>query len=148
VLFGVGSAIGMAGAAVLSRRGYGADATFPWLDASLWRNLGGLAVTSAIWVGMRAMRHATGGAARPKNWRAAWPWLVGTSVLGPALGVACYQLALQHLQAGQVQAIVALVPVMVVPLAWWIDGDRPRPRSLIGGAVGVAGVIGMALTRS
>ena len=145
ILFGLGSAIGMAGAAVISRRGYAVDAHYFWIDATVWRNAGGLAVTCLLWLATRTVRQVQGTVSPRKDWRRAWPWLVGTAVLGPTIGVACYQIALQDLQAGQVQAVVALVPVMIIPMAWWLDGDRPSWRSLAGGLIGVAGVVWMAL---
>jgi drug/metabolite transporter (DMT)-like permease len=145
VIFGLGSAVGMAGAAVISRKGYHVEADYHWLDATVWRNAGGVAVTCLIWMAMRTVRQAQGTVSPRKDWRKAWPWLIGTAVLGPAVGVACYQLALQNLQAGQVQAVVALVPVMIIPMAWWLDGDRPSLRSVLGGIIGVTGVVWMAL---
>ncbi len=145
VAFGLVSALGMAGAAVLSRRGYFTAPDYPWLEAAVWRNAGGVAAMCLLWLGTRVVRHVQGTERPTKDWGLAWPWLVGTAVLGPAVGVACYQMALQDMQAGQVQAVVALVPVLIIPMAWWLDGDRPSLRSLMGGLVGVAGVVWMAL---
>jgi drug/metabolite transporter (DMT)-like permease len=56
-------------------------------------------------------------------------------------------MALSEVKAGVVQAVVALVPLLVIPLVWVVDGERPRHRAWIGGLLGVAGVAGMALLR-
>lgn len=143
--FGLLSAVGMAGAAVLSRRGYASTPDYPWLEAAAWRNIAGVGAMCLLWLATRTVHHVNGTVRPAKDWRRAWPWLIGTAVLGPAVGVACYQMALQNMQAGQVQAVVALVPVLIIPMAWWLDGDRPSWRSLVGGLVGVAGVVWMAL---
>jgi drug/metabolite transporter (DMT)-like permease len=42
---------------------------------------------------------------------------------------------------------VATTPLVVVPLAYLFDGDRPGKRSLVGGVVAVAGVIGLTQAR-
>ena len=34
-------------------------------------------------------------------------------------------------------------PLTVIPLAWWIDGDRPSWRALVGGVVAVGAAAGM-----
>lgn len=149
-LAGVGlgllSAAGLATSAVVSRQGYAAAISagtpLPWLDAALLRNLGGLAAMLAIiplWAWLRPE------APRTRPWRTAAPWLVMTAIVGPGVGVACLQWALSTTKAGVVQAIVALIPVLVIPLAWWIDGDRPTVRAVIGGIVAVGGVAVMAL---
>lgn len=143
--FGLLSAVGLAVSAVMSRQGFAAAVAagqpIGGIDAALLRNLGGL-VVCALWFPLSAAP------AQATSWRAVLPWLGFTALVGPAIGVACYQLALAELKVGVVQAIVALVPLLVIPLAWAIDGDRPRKRAWAGGALGVAGVVGMALLRS
>ena len=141
---GVLSAAGLAVSAVLSRHAFAAasEAGHPigGIDAALLRNLGGLAVCCA-WLPFAGALPA-----RPSA-RALWPWLGFTALVGPTLGVACYQLALAEAKVGVVQAIVALVPLLVIPLAWACDGDKPSKRAWAGGALGVAGVAGMALVK-
>jgi drug/metabolite transporter (DMT)-like permease len=44
--------------------------------------------------------------------------------------------------------IVALCPIAIIPLSWWLEGDRPTPRSLAGGAVAVACAIALARLRN
>ena len=149
-LAGVGlgllSAAGLAVSAVVSRQGYAAaiasGAPIPWLDAALLRNLGGLAAMAAViplWNWWRPE------APRVRPWKAAAPWLLLTALMGPGIGVACLQWALSSTKAGVVQAIVALVPVLVIPLVWWVDRERPHPRAVIGGLIAVGGVAVMAL---
>ena len=145
--FGLMSACGLAVSAVLSRQGFAAataaGAPITVLDAALMRNLGGLGLC-LLWVPLLSRTAST--IPRPPL-KVVLPWLGFTALVGPAIGVVCYQLALAELKVGVVQAVVALVPLLVIPLAWLIDGDRPRKRAWAGGALGVAGVVGMALLR-
>lgn len=61
--------------------------------------------------------------------------------MGPTLGVACIQWALQSTESGIVLPIVALTPLVVVPFSTYMEGEKPPLRSLFGGLVAVAGVV-------
>lgn len=74
-------------------------------------------------------------------------WVIMNGVSGPFLGVASYQWALKNTSTGVVLSITALTPLAVVPLAWWVDGERATPRSLIGGCIAVLGVLSLVLHR-
>jgi drug/metabolite transporter (DMT)-like permease len=82
-----------------------------------------------------------------KKWRGAWPWVLSNSLAGQTLGVSCMQWALETTPTGLVLAIIAVTPIVVIPLAWFIEGERPTLKSLLGGAVAIGGVIGLAQTR-
>ncbi|MFA5264632.1 MAG: hypothetical protein WC378_12495 [Opitutaceae bacterium] len=43
--------------------------------------------------------------------------------------------------------IVACTPLVIVPLSYWIEGEHPTKRSLLGGVVAVGGAIALALAR-
>ena len=64
---------------------------------------------------------------------------------GPTLGVASYQWALSIQPTGVVMAVAALTPLAVIPMAWILEGQRPTASSVLGGGVGVAGVVWLAL---
>jgi drug/metabolite transporter (DMT)-like permease len=82
---------------------------------------------------------------RRERWRAAWSWVLVNGISGPALGVSCYQWALETTPTGIVLAIVATTPLVVIPFAVKFEGERPKARSVIGGAVAVLGAIGLTL---
>jgi drug/metabolite transporter (DMT)-like permease len=46
-----------------------------------------------------------------------------------------------------VMPIVATTPLVMLPLAHFMEGDRITPRTVFGGALAVAGVIGLTLAR-
>jgi drug/metabolite transporter (DMT)-like permease len=77
----------------------------------------------------------------------AWLWVVLNGLAGPAVGVGCYQWALSTTASGIVLPIVATTPVVTIPFAYFIDGDRPAPRSVIGGLIAVGGSVALAFAR-
>jgi drug/metabolite transporter (DMT)-like permease len=81
-----------------------------------------------------------------KKWRGVWPWVLINGFAGQTLGVSCMQLALESTPAGIVFAILAITPIVVIPFALVLEGERPTAHSLVGGAIAVAGVIALALS--
>jgi drug/metabolite transporter (DMT)-like permease len=79
-----------------------------------------------------------------KPWRLAWSWMVINALTGPTLGVGCYQWALATCPTGVVLPIIATTPIVVIPFARLVEGERPRKRSLLGGAIAVAGAVALA----
>tara|TARA_B100000579_G_scaffold115234_1_gene92339 strand:- start:42 stop:1004 length:963 start_codon:yes stop_codon:yes gene_type:complete len=79
------------------------------------------------------------------NWRKGAPWLLATGLAGPALGVTCYQWALLSNSTGVVLPIVAITPLVVIPMSIALKEEKPTLRSLIGGVIAVGGVVGMVL---
>jgi drug/metabolite transporter (DMT)-like permease len=150
VIAGLGQGLG----AVLSRKGFelGGAAGFD-LDggtAAYQRILGGLLIVGlrAAWllVLARWSEGAKGEAdvVRPPS-RRVWPLVLTNAMAGPTIGVACFQWALKTTPAAVVLPIVATTPLVVIPFTWALDGDRPGARSVLGGVVAVAGVIGLTV---
>lgn len=161
ILFGVIAAIGQGLGAVISRRAYEitveAGMTIDGITAAYQRISGGLVITAGyfLWVRLRkqaARRRTAGG---PKGdgqnpaagWSTGGRYLFGNALFGPVLGVSCYQWALATTPSGIVLPIVATTPLMIIPLTYWLEGDRPSRRSLVGGVVAVAGVVALTLVR-
>lgn len=75
-------------------------------------------------------------------------WLTMAALAGPVIGVSCFQQALSAMgSGGLVLAVVALTPIVLMPMAWWAEKDRPSRLSVIGAVVAVAGVILLNLLR-
>ena len=39
--------------------------------------------------------------------------------------------------------IAATTPLLAIPIAWWLEGDRPTRRALVGGVIAVAGCVAL-----
>jgi drug/metabolite transporter (DMT)-like permease len=148
VLMGVVAAIGQGMGAVLSRKAYdvarAASFHIDGITAAYQRILGGLLVAVISVALLKLRRRET---TPPHDWKAALPWVLANVAAGPSLGVACFQWALSVAPTAIVLPIVALTPLTIIPMSWKIEGERPSVRSIAGGAVAVAGVIGLTLTR-
>jgi drug/metabolite transporter (DMT)-like permease len=81
---------------------------------------------------------------RLRAWR--WPRLLLATVLGTSLGISLQQTALAGLPGGLAVALLGTAPVMALPLAWWIEGDRPGWRGLLAAPCALAGVALVVLT--
>lgn len=145
VFFGVGSALGQAGGAVLSRKAnaVAALAHFP-IDggtAAYQRILGGILMTLAGFALVKKMRPAI--APDAAQWRKAAPLITANALAGPAIGVGCYQWALRTTPSGIVLPIVATSPLVTIVLSFFLEGRRPGRRAVLGGVVAVFGAIAL-----
>ncbi len=157
VLFASVAAMGQGGGAVLSRKAYAvAEATdfqlagvAGGLNATYQRILAGLAIAavsvllarrSAVLAHLGRLINRPAEIVAKTQWAKAWPWIMLTGLAGPTLGVACFQWALQSNKSGVVLPIVALTPLVVMPFARYLEGEKPTGRSIIGGIVAVTGV--------
>jgi len=151
VLFGVGSALGQAFGAVLSRKAneVATLSGFP-IDggtAAYQRLLGGVLVTTATYLLVRSFRRVDE-PPDPQRWQRGWPSVLANGLAGPTIGVGCYQWALQTTPSGLVLPIVATSPLMTILLARLLDGERPSRRAVIGGLVAVAGAATLSLLQT
>jgi len=122
------------------------------ITVAVQRMLGGMIFSGLCLLAFRAwLRHrptatSLGNLTRLDNqWRPALPWLLGTGLAGPALGVTCYQWALLNNPTGVVLPIVAVTPLVVIPMSIAMKEEKPSWRALTGGIIAVAGVVGMVL---
>jgi drug/metabolite transporter (DMT)-like permease len=153
-LFGVLAALGQALGAVVTRKAnHVAEAGGMSIDggtAAFQRMLGGIAITALFYLAVKMLdrRDASKTATEfglAQRWRRGWLWVLLNGLAGPAIGVACYQWALATAPSGIVLPIVATTPIVTMPLSFLIDGDKPPPRSIVGGIIAVAASI--VLTR-
>jgi drug/metabolite transporter (DMT)-like permease len=163
VAFGVLAAFGQGLGAVLSRKAYAsANDAGHWIEPggildSIWmgattgyqRLLGGALVIAAFFFlsyvirSWRSYPRAPHGD-DPVSRKALYVWLTAAS--GPIFGIICFQWALATTPSAIVQPIVAMTPLVVMPMAWYLEGDRPGKRAVVGTLVSVAGVILLALS--
>jgi drug/metabolite transporter (DMT)-like permease len=151
ILFGLVAAFGQAMGAVLSRKAYAVaklhgqifSGAGDGVNAAYQRMLGGLSVTVLFFIYLKLAHKPD--VSRPNNWRKAWPFLLANTLAGPTLGVTCYQWALISTPTHIALPIIATTPLLVIPLAHFMDGDRVTPRAIFGGIIAVTGVIGLTL---
>jgi drug/metabolite transporter (DMT)-like permease len=154
ILFGVLNALGGALGAVFSRKAFAicdqAGFVIDGPTAAFQRVVGGIAVTAAIFLlRLARLRWRSGAEAGlpSRRWGQLMPWVTANALAGLTLGVSFMQMALKTTPAGIVLAIVATTPIVVLPLARIVDGDRITVKSLLGSLVAVAGAVGLALSR-
>ncbi len=151
--FGTLSALCQGAGAVISRKAYAVAeaAGHPFhtsgdgINAAFQRILGGIFV-SVLFFGYLRLAHKRD-ATEKRDWRKGWYWVIANAMAGPAIGVSCYQWALMTEKTSVVLPIVATTPLAVMPLAHFLEGDRITWRTLLGGALAVAGVIGLTLVK-
>lgn len=154
ILLGVLAALGQALGAVLSRKAYAvAAAAGSQVDggtAAYQRVLGGLLIGAipCLWLQLRGWTKS--GARFPVHLSAsertaAWRWVILNALAGPTAGVAFYQSALKTTPSGLVMAIIATTPLVIIPLSYFLEGERPSLRSLAGGVLAVVGVVALTL---
>jgi drug/metabolite transporter (DMT)-like permease len=133
--FGVIAALGQAVGLILSREGMRGD--YPVIPANVIRILAGGA---ALW----AFALATGRAGHPwqavrEHPRAAWA-IAGGTLVGPVTGVMFSLLAVQLAPVGIASTLMALTPIMVLPLTATIFKERVSARALFGTVLAIVGV--------
>jgi drug/metabolite transporter (DMT)-like permease len=151
LLFGVVAAVCQALGAVMSRKAFAVaqrvGENTDGITAAYQRILGGVLVTAVLfWIAKRS-DSLTPDESR-ERWRKAWPWVLLNGLSGPALGVSCYQWALKIAPTGVVLPIVAITPIVIIPFSRYVEGERPTVRSLLAGAVAVAGAVLLAIVRT
>ncbi len=67
-----------------------------------------------------------------------WGWLALSTLLGPFLGMLCLMEALRTTPSALVQTTLSTLPVFMIPVAWWLDGNAPSKRSAVVGILAVA----------
>jgi drug/metabolite transporter (DMT)-like permease len=68
-------------------------------------------------------------------------WGTLNSLFGPILAVTGTVWAQQTMNAGVVQSIVAMAPMISVPFAFWLEGHKPPRLWYLGAAVAIVGLV-------
>ncbi|MEN9634818.1 MAG: hypothetical protein RL077_3222 [Verrucomicrobiota bacterium] len=155
LLFGLVAAAGQGFGALISRKGVlvaeaageaAHNATFG-LTAAYQRIAAGL-VFVLIWFGVlrwcRRLPPAPS-PADPAKLRTYRMWMLANALAGPVLGVGCYQWALATTPSGIVLPIAATAPLLSIPFAFWLEGDRPTRRAILGGLLAVVGCVALSV---
>lgn len=159
-LFGLLAAAGQGMGAVISRYGYdtahSAGVELPAMTAAFFRIIGGLLIAWAAWgIGNWFIRRKRSAAFDKSEineptllkWKASHvkTFVLINALTGPVLGVACFQWALGVRPSFVVLPIVALSPIVAIPLTRIWENDRPSLVSLIGAVISVVGAAALSL---
>jgi drug/metabolite transporter (DMT)-like permease len=135
ILFGLGAAITQAAGLITAKKGLGGD--FPALSGHLIRML---VAAAAIWgVTLWQKQVRTTIEQLVSQPLAARHFIIGT-VLGPVVGVWLSMVAVQRAQVGIASTLMALVPIFMLPIGYFVFKERFGWPAVVGTVVAVAGV--------
>lgn len=67
-------------------------------------------------------------------------FIIIASLIGPYLGVWLANVAVKYAEAGVASTLLAMVPVLLIPLVWIVHGTRPTMRAVTGTLIAMVGV--------
>jgi drug/metabolite transporter (DMT)-like permease len=147
IVLGIIAAFGQGFGTVISRKAYAvataAGEHIDGLTAAYQRIWGGVGFAVAGYIIARWRKSDVPEAPFLVRMRPAWKWLAVNATFGPAIGVGFMQFALEKAPTGIVLPIIALSPLTIIPFSRRFENEKPTLRSLIGGAIAVAGVVGL-----
>jgi drug/metabolite transporter (DMT)-like permease len=135
VLYGFGGALGQALGLVLAKRGLAND--FPALSAVVIRML---VAMSAMWIGTFFLKQARPTIQCVLEKRDALKFIVLGSLVGPFIGVWMSLVAIQNTYVGLASTLMALTPVIMLPIVRWVFKERVSQRAVVGTFVSIIGV--------
>jgi len=134
VLYGLGAAFCQALGLYLSKKGLVDN--FSALSGNLIRIF---IATIAIWLFAGLQGEASETVKKIGNKTARWT-IVGGAFLGPFLGVFLSLVAIQHAYIGIASTLMALPPIILIPLSHWIFEEKVTMRAILGTIIAIFGV--------
>jgi drug/metabolite transporter (DMT)-like permease len=135
VLFGLGAATGQAGGLVTAKLGAYGD--FPALSGALIR----MVTAALIMWGFAFIRGQAGKTIQTVKENPIAIWLIlGGAFTGPFLGVTLSLFAVQNAQVGIASTLMALPPVILLPVGYFVFQERFGWKAVAGTVVAMAGV--------
>lgn len=142
VVFALLAGLGQGCGAALSRHAHAAmveeGRLLSGVTQAFVRTLPGIAFGLVLWFLVSQIKKA---GPPLRTGRSSWGWLMGAVLCGPVVGVSCFQWALGLQSSVVVLSITATAPVLIMPMALLVDGDRPTVTAVGGAIMAVAGVI-------
>lgn len=135
ILCALGGALGQAGGLILAKTGSEGD--FPSISGVTIRML-----TAAVimWVAALFAGQAKDTFAKLRHNPQVARSLLAGSLVGPFIGVWLSQIAVQHSYIGIASTLMAMTPILMLPIARWHYQEIISPRALIGTLLALAGV--------
>lgn len=162
IAFGVVAALGQGMGAVLSRKAYAeaalagnwagdqgvGESILMGATTGYQRLLGGLVIVAVFYlfsITYRPWKTYPRDPYKEDRLPAKAKYVLLNAASGPILGIICFQWALATTPSAIVQPIVAMTPLAVMPMSYFLEGDRPSARGILGALVSVLGVILLAM---
>lgn len=142
IIFGVLSALCQGAGLVMAKKGlqHTIDGTeISVIQATFIR----MTIATAVMYSITIVRGKLKEMTKPilENQNKGLPYLVSGTFFGPVLGVGLSMYAVSLTAASVAQTIFSLVPVMVLPLAFFIKKEKITTKAVLGALVAILGVI-------
>jgi drug/metabolite transporter (DMT)-like permease len=135
VLFGTLAALGQATGLVFSQQGMTSD--FSPFAGTLIRMF---AAVATLWIFAAFQRQAVSTVTAVRSQPAALGWVAFGALFGPVLGVSSSLLAVQYTEIGVASTLMALPPIFMLPISYFIFKERFGWQAVAGTLVAMAGV--------
>lgn len=136
---GAGQGIGAVFTRLAKTKAAAAHDHFNGISEAFVRVMPGLLLSLIVWqLVSRIRNHAPGVEAVHRRWSF---WVVGAALFGPVFGVSCFQWALGQQTSAVVLSITATTPIIVIPMAAYMDGEKPGAVTVLGSVIAVTGVM-------
>jgi drug/metabolite transporter (DMT)-like permease len=135
ILFGLGAATGQALGLITAKKGLYGD--FPALTGTLVRMLVAMVTMWTITLLQRQVRYTF--QQLVSNRRSLW-LILGGAISGPFLGVTASLVAIQNTEVGIASTLMALPPVILLPIGYFVFGERFGWQAILGTLVAISGV--------
>jgi drug/metabolite transporter (DMT)-like permease len=135
ILYGLGGAMGQASGLVLAKSGLGGD--FSPISANLIRM-----ITAGIllWLITFILGEAKTTVEKVFNDRRGSLYILIGALAGPVVGVSFSMLAVQHVDVGIASTLMALPPVFLLPISYFVFKERYGWGAVVGTLLAIAGV--------
>ena len=149
LLWGLASGLSFAGLAICNRRGNrGMDA----IQVAFWQNLV-VALLVLLLLGLGLAPPQIAHSQAPSSWvtgaaaidLVSWFWLAVLGVLCTGLAHTLFVKSLESLDARSAGMIIALEPVYAIACAWWLFGEEPSGRMLVGASLIILATVLLAM---
>lgn len=134
LLFALGGALGQAGGLVTSKLGL--DGEFMALSGNIIRLT---SATVGIWAFTLLRGTAFSSFGRARRHPRALMFMTGGAITGPVVGVWLSLIAVQQAPVGIASTLMSLTPIFLIPISYFVFGEKPTIRAILGTIVAFAG---------
>jgi drug/metabolite transporter (DMT)-like permease len=134
IILGILAALGQGAGVILAK--YGFRTEIDALSATILRMI---PATLVMWLAAIVLRKLGPTKILLTDKKTAWYILIA-SIIGPYWGVWLANIAVKYAEAGIAATLLATVPVILIPMIWFVRGTRPTVRALAGTVIAMAGV--------